>query len=118
MPFAAIVALFLFGQFHKPSVAELTGRTPHGETPMSGSPRQFQWIAEEQKLVDGWYADTNETYFNNELPKDTKIVIADIPEDKDGFTIADRHRSATGNTLSESIRASTTPVIPTAGDRS
>jgi hypothetical protein len=65
VPFAAIVALFLFGVFHKPSAAELIGR------------------------ADGWYAGTNETYFNNELPKDTKIIIEDIPEDKDGFTIAD-----------------------------
>jgi SprT-like family len=89
VPFAAIVALFLFGQFHKPSAAELIARAPHGETWMSRSPRQFQSIAEEQNFVNTWYASTNETYFNNELPKDTKIVIADIPEDKDGFTIAD-----------------------------
>lgn len=50
---------------------------------------QFKVGADEQKFVDKWYAATNETYFDNKLPKDTKIEIREIPPDVNAdYTIA------------------------------
>lgn len=50
---------------------------------------QFSSESEEQAFVNKWYAATNETYFDNKLPKDTKIEIHEIPPDVHAdFTIA------------------------------
>jgi hypothetical protein len=50
---------------------------------------QFASEAEEQEFVNKWYAATNDTYFSNKLPKDTKIEIHEIPPDVHAdFTIA------------------------------
>jgi hypothetical protein len=63
---------------------------------------QFKSRAEEQKFVDGWYKATNETYFDNKLPLDTKIEIHEIPPDVNSdYTVAQTTPLGNGQYLIE-----------------
>ena len=63
---------------------------------------QFSSPAEEQRFVDTWYAATNETYFDNKLPKDTQIEIHVIPPDSDAeYTIGQTTPLGDGHYLIE-----------------
>jgi hypothetical protein len=60
----------------------------HAQPNLYKHDRQFQSRVEEQIFVNKWYAATNDVYFDNRLPKDTKIEIRQIPPDTDAdFTI-------------------------------
>lgn len=43
---------------------------------------QFESRAEEQHFLNRWYAATNETYFDDQLPKDVKVIIEEISDDE------------------------------------
>jgi SprT-like family len=42
---------------------------------------QFSSDKEELQFLNKWYSATNDTYFDNKLPKDTKIELREIPAD-------------------------------------
>ena len=63
---------------------------------------QFDTSAEEQQFVDTWYAAMNETYFDNKLPKDTRIEIHIIPPDREAkYTIGQTTPLGDGHYLIE-----------------
>jgi len=60
------------------------------KVPAKNKRYQFSSRKEEQDFVNNWYAATNATYFDDELPKDTLIQIHVIPPDRQAeFTIAE-----------------------------
>jgi hypothetical protein len=50
--------------------------------------RQLGTPSQEQKYLRLWFDATNEEYFGNKIPKNTQIVVMEIPPDDDGtYTI-------------------------------